>query len=627
MPDYNPNSIWKSKNPPPDPVSSVAKQMANDQASATPAQPAAPVFSSNGKRSGGHGLIWFAAVLIILLGVTAAAIVILKNKPTPQLALSFDAPTQALVGNPFILTVSYQNNSAQNITNAQLSVLLPDGLSFLGQSATQRVLETNIGDLAAGETTSTEFKVIATQNPNSVQHIQATMTYAAKDATANYQTTGQTDIAIGPAALTFTFAGSQNVFSGQIFPITINYSNQSAQDVSDAQFVMQYPPAFHFVSSSLPLMAGSNNNMWDLGRITAGASSSLTVAGTISGPASALYPFSATMNGTFQGQTYPVATQSTNIAIAQAPLSLALSMNGTSSYISSAGDQLLYTLTYTNTSNVTFQSAIVTAKLTGSMFDFSHLQTDGSFSSITNTITWNAANDRDLAAIAPGASGQLKFSLGTRGSYPIRLVSDKNFILKVVGTISSPTVPSNTAGGNGTQSIVELDNKVAGDITIQSKGYYRDPEGATASGPFPPKVNQATRYTIHWFLRNYATDVSSVTVSAYLQSGSTAVGDGTSTVPSSTVHYDPGTGLVTWTLPVVPATAGFLTKPLEATFQLENTPAVNQVGSEITLLGQTSLTGTDNFTGKTLSASDQAITSQLPDDPSVNNVSNKTVSP
>ena len=70
------------------------------------------------------------------------------------------------------------------------------------------------------------------------------------------------------------------------------------------------------------------------------------------------------------------------------------------------------------------------------MFDLSRLQTDGSFDSRSNTITWNAASVPGLASLAPGGSGSLNFTLDTKASFPVRLVSDKNFLLKVLAKSS-----------------------------------------------------------------------------------------------------------------------------------------------------------------------------------------------
>ncbi len=654
MATYNPNSIWGSKKkeyvyvpgkgPQPSsltgPQATAAAATGAEKPQDKPAEKPPIQQPGGGGESGGdggkksifkgHGLAWFAAGLIIMLGVAAAIVVFIKNRPIPQLTLTLSAPTQTFVGDPFILTVSFSNDSEQTLQDAQLSVLLPAGISFINEPQTQRVAEVNLPDIAAGNTSSTTFDVIATTNPNSVQHLQATMTYSSGNNTANqYEATGQTDIALGSAALGFSFNVPANVFSGQNFPITINYANQSPQDLTDGTFILNYPPALTIVSSSLPLVTGSTNEpgtiAWDLGKVIAGASSSFTVLANISGPANAPYPLNGTLQGSFEGQTYPVATQSTNVTIAQAPLSISIALNGTSSYIAGAGNELNYVLTYTNTSNITFQAPNITAKLTGTMFDFSQLHSDGSFNSISDTITWNAATDPQLASLAPGQSGSVNFELAAKANYPIKLPSDKDFVLKTVATISSPTVPPNTAGGTGTQSIAEMDTKVAGDVTVAAQGFFHDPSGIKNTGPYPPKVNQPTEYTVRWVLANYATDIDNVTVSAYLQSGSTFTGVATSSVASDTPVYDPGTGLVSWTIPHIAATTGVLGQPLEATFQISDTPAVNQVGQIVNLVGQTSLTATDDFTGETLSASDQPITTQLPDDASLDHVDNKTV--
>jgi hypothetical protein len=78
--------------------------------------------------------------------------------------------------------------------------------------------------------------------------------------------------------------------------------------------------------------------------------------------------------------------------------------------------------------------------------------------------------------------------------------------------------------------------------------------------------------------------------------------------------YDSQTGQVSWDIPSIPATTGLLGAPLEAIFQIEATPAVNQVGTDIPLLGATTLSATDLFTNLPLRATALAKTSALPDD-------------
>ena len=53
------------------------------------------------------------------------------------------------------------------------------------------------------------------------------------------------------------------------------------------------------------------------------------------------------------------------------------------------------------------------------------------------------------------------------------------------------------------------------------------------------------------------------------------------TVPASTtLACNPANGEVTWQVPFVAATTGITGKPLEAVFQVANTPAVNEVPIE-----------------------------------------------
>ena len=131
-------------------------------------------------------------------------------------------------------------------------------------------------------------------------------------------------------------------------------------------------------------------------------------------------------------------------------------------------------------------------------------------------------------------------------------------------------------------------------------------------------MDQPTDYTIHWDIANYATDATSVTVSAYLQSGTTFTGAATSTGLASTSlpTYNAGTGEVTWTIPSIPATTGAIGSPVTAIFQVSNTPAINQVGQRVTLMGPTTLTATDVYTGEAVTATAPAITTQLLNDPS-----------
>jgi hypothetical protein len=202
-------------------------------------------------------------------------------------------------------------------------------------------------------------------------------------------------------------------------------------------------------------------------------------------------------------------------------------------------------------------------------------------------------------------------------------VSDKNFTLTIAAEISSPTVPEGTSADR-TVSVANASNKVMGKTDIIAEALWRDAKaGILNTGPYPPKVNQPTQYTIHWKVVNYATDVSDIQVSAYLQAGVRFTGTVKSNIGTSPV-YDQNSGLITWNIPSLPATKGVISPPAEAIFQVEATPSSNQVNRDMPLMSETNLEAKDMFTGLQIQSKAPGVDTRIPTDTTVN-VSNRTV--
>jgi uncharacterized repeat protein (TIGR01451 family) len=637
MPDYNPNAIWGSKEkkyvyvPPGDPTSYTAapKGAQNMPPSGSPSP------GGNHDGNGGqkplsffhrHGLILFTIGIFVAIGLAVLIYYLLLPAPAPNIVISFSDPSSIIVGQPFPVVVTVSNESKSVIQNAQLNIMLPSSsLAFAsGTTPAQDVGIVSSGTINPPVT----IWLVATGNggtAGTTQTLNATLTYQVANAANTTFTTpaAGTALAIGTqSALSLSYSAPSAIFSGQNFDITVNYQNDTAEVLQGIQLQMQYPPAFRFVSSSTTAPTDAGDDTWNLGALAANATGTLVIEGNIVGPANTQYQLTGTIGATFSGQNYLAASAPVSFTVTPSPLSLALTLNNTSTYIAKLGDSLNYTLTYTNNSNVTFKNVNVSATLAGAMYDFSSLQTDGSFNSKTNTIAWSAANTPTLASLAPGQSGSVTFTVSTLSAFPTKLVSEgyKNYSLGVTAQAVSPTVIPNAAGTN-TTSVTAMTSKVGGEITLAANGYYKEASSSIANtGPYPPTVDQPTKYTIHWDIANYATDATSVTVSAYLQSGTTFTGAATSTGLASTSlpTYNAGTGLVIWTIPFIPATTGVIRPPVTAIFQVSNTPAVNQDGQTVTLLGPTTLTATDVYTGAAIQATAAAITTRLPNDPYAN---------
>ena len=607
----------------------VTPQAQPPQRASAPAAPERDVRETEDMEpQGNHILLWFSIVCMVLVAGGALYFFFLRPSTGPNVSIEFTNPSQILVGEPFPLTIALTNYSSNILKNATLSIVLPDNVSFVGQSPSQRVMEQVLGDIGPGSINKFngdgDANIIVTGDPSTIKHIDAKLTYSTDAAPrTQFETDGGVDLAIGGPAITLNIAPPASVFSGQNFDTAVTYTNNTSQSFQNVQLSLQYPPSFSFVRSSMPT-DNAGNDSWNLGTIPPGGTGNLTVTGNVVGPEKAIYSMGGNMAGTVMGYTYPLTQGTGSLGIGTSPLGLTVALNNTGNYVAGLGDTLNYVLTYTNNSNVTFQNLSLQAALVGDMFDFSTLQSQGSFNSITDVITWYAANVPQLLNLAPGQSGSVSFEVKTRSSYPIRLLSDKNYALDVNAQISSPTVPPGT-NGSSTVSASDVENKVGGSVTLAAPGYWRDASsGILNSGPYPPKVNQATQYTIHWAITNYSTDIQNVTVSASLQSGTTCTGVVKSNVASAP-SCNAATGLITWTIPTVPATTGITGPPAEAIFQVQNTPAVNQVNRSVTLLGPTTLQATDAFTGATYNLSAAAVTTALPDDTTISGSVDRSV--
>lgn len=559
-----------------------------------------------------------AGVLVLVLILVAFGVYYFYfRQEQPSVSLEFSSPGEVLVGSPFTLSVSYSNYSDKIFKDAKLSLFLPEGVSFLGQPQGQRVTEMAIGDVGPGSINKENFNLIVLNGAQSLKHISAKFTYSAYSgssySSAQFQNQTEMDLAVGQPAISLSFNSPQNVFSGEDFDITVNYQNNSSQDFKNLILKVDYPNIFQYEKSDI--QPSSDNDAWrfDLGK---GASGKLTVTGSIVGAPQSFFGIKGTVTANFLSENYDIETETASVMISNSPLSLDISLNNSDNYIARVGDRLVYTFHYKNNSTVTLENISLRASLVGQLFDFSKINTSASFNPLTNVFTWMAANTPALASLGPGEDGSLTMELAAKNSFPIRRVSDKNYLLKVQAQVESPTVPPDTAAQK-TLSLAKMETKVAGKTDIQAKAYWRDASsGILNKGPYPPRVNQPTQYTIHWIVANYGTDVSGVNVSAFLQSGARWTGNVKSNVASAPV-YDQNSGRVSWGIGDLSAGTGVISAPPEAVFQVELTPNISQLNQILPILSETKLQANDNFTSSTIESSAPVADTSLPDDKTI----------
>ena len=385
------------------------------------------------------------------------------------------------------------------------------------------------------------------------------------------------------------------------FEIEINYQNISDIDFSNVELELQYSKSFIF--SDADPKPSANNNLWKIGNLAKKSPAKVIVfSGKALGAEQSFFEIKSVLRAEFAGQKYLINEKIISVNIAPSPLFLNISVNDQPNYLAFPNGDLKYKIIARNNSDIGLNDMVIKARLVGEMFDFKSLKTGGFFNSKDNTITWNVANSPELRLFSPNSEGWNEFEIRLKDSYPIKRIGDKNFVLKIEAEISSPTVPYYVASDK-TIGFAKSEIKVAGFAVISAEADF-------LKGFSPPKVDKPSTYLIRWAIANYSTDISNIEVKAYLQSGARWLGQAksnTNSIPS----YNERTQEIIWLIDKIPATKGIISKPIEATFQIEVTPNTIQIGQNLPLLSETTFRAFDEFAKIELKNTAKDLNTQL----------------
>lgn len=559
---------------------------------------------------------WVAAGAIGILVIGGIAFFTLGSGGTSQgLQITFSTPVRVLIGTPFEVKITVKNNSRNILRKAKLSLELPKEIAFVSDGVDRRIEARELGDLGVQGSTEGTFTIVAAAGENSIKEIKAVVSYLPTEGDSRFERNAVTNIEVGGSSIAMDLSMPQKVFGGEEFEVKLSYQNVSEGDVEDVRLRFEFPPTFQYKSASLEPAAGGAST-WELGDLRQRSEGSIIIRGSLSGPEKTLYEFKGHLEKRLGGRTYAISEKSGQIEILESPLALSITANGSPYSLARRGANISYAIKYTNNTEVGLRDVIIKARIIGEMVDLQEIRSKGVFRSIDNTIIWTAANEPGLDVLLPNSTGEVSLSVGLRDTYPIERLSDKHFVVRLEAEIESPTVPP-FVNAERTVGVAQLTTKVVGDFAFDQKAYFRDAaSGILNKGPFPPKADNPTQFTVHWQVKNYSNDLRDLEVRAFLGGNVRFTGEVKSTngiLPS----YNNRTQEIVWSVPDVPATKGILDAPLETIFQVELTPSTNQINTSPILVRSTEALAVDAFTGVALERKVDQVTTKLPDDSTV----------
>jgi hypothetical protein len=558
------------------------------------------------------------------LGIAIGAVVLLAAGYEIKQALfsesavtvSVSGPTRTDSGKTATFEIDYKNNNFTSLNNAILEITYPQAITptnnpgFKADSPTSGSF--SLGTIGARGGGKMLFNVRAYSPQGALVYLKAQLQYGSALSASRYAADNQLGVTVAQAAVDFEIQAPQTISSGDEADYQITYRNIGSQPQENLKVKISYPAGFTFSSATPP--ASESNDTWYVRELQPGASGKIVVNGTLAGNRGETKLAQADI-GTDQGGTFAsMSEQDASTQIADSPLAIAQTVNGLTSLTADAGENLLFNINFKNTGNIGLSNVIVTEKLASPVLDYTTLSLPGgSYDQNSQTITWKASDIPDLASLAPGQGGDIKFSVNVKSVIPVASANDQNFVISSLARIDSPDIPTPLAGNkivSGNQMDIKLNSKLILDV----KGYHNEPNAAIVNaGPLPPAVGQETTYTLHWRIANVSNAVSNAQVAAMLPTGVTYTGK---IYPADArLVYNSRTNALVWNVGNVSAGTGILTAPEEVIFQVAITPSPNQVNSQPPLLSASTLTAHDDFTGQDLKAAGGAKNTELQEDP------------
>ena len=530
---------------------------------------------------------------------------------------NISGPTQVASGQPITYQVSYWNNTSQILEDAVLVIRYPQDSLVTNDKVIQNI---NLGNIGVGGGGKQEISLAFVGGDKSIQKLQAVLSYKPQNTTSTFENEAIKEVAINGSALNIDFKAPETVLPNIRNAYVIHYKNTTGNVIDNVSIEANYPQNFSFTSSDVTPARG--NNVWNLGDLNPNEEGDIAVVGVLRNAENANFEFSIGVNSKGLSSTgtngkekfFKFNSISSQINLTALPIEMNISVNNQPTITVNPGDFLQFKISYKNNASIALSTVVLKAKLEGLMYDFSTLKTSGFYSGADNTITWNAGNVSVFKNLGPGESGELELQINVKPLYIVRTFRDKNFLLKVLATMETPTVPPSLSVKSLSVSN-DLSLKINTKAELKTKGYYYD-ASLKNSGPLPPRVNQTTTYTVHWVVSNYSNDIDNVVVKTILPEGigwlNKKAGSG-----AATLEYNDRTNELTWNIGKLLSGVGVLLDSHEVIFQVSLTPSVKNVNTVMSVIGDSNLTAEDTFTGTNITAMAPALKTNMPDDPGV----------
>jgi len=531
------------------------------------------------------------AILFLIGGTVYKIRVFLFNDNNISVAIS--GPKDVPSAEETIFTLTYANNNLSTLENASLSFSYPE--TFSPEITHTMQVDGHTAKIIIGDVPSRTEKKVTIRGKfygsrGKTEDLQVIFRYSLKNTSAVLEKKKNFPVTIATSPFLFEITAPLESVSDQEVEYVIDYKNTSDKQFSNTRIKLVYPEGFQLLNAEPRPSEG--NNIWYIGNFPQNSEGKIVLRGMLTGLQKEYKTIQGNI-GFFEGSENTFVTYGSHERQTQmvaSPLVLSQTVNGKNDILVSANDVLQYNIQYENTGNLGLRDAIIVVEIDPTLLDIHSLDIkNGSYNASQKLIVWKASDVPNLKMIQPGAKGSVVFS--ARVLSDLSFMQGKNLTIKTVAKIDSPDIPT-PIGKNKIIGSNTLLIKLQSFVDLRGVVLYADAI-LPNTGPIPPVVGQETSYSIHLKPINTQNNLKNARVVVTFPTN--IVYRGKYSPQNENISYNERNNELIWELGTLAPTEN---NKRELVLQVAVTPAVYEVGRNLTLMNTAVLSGEDTFTGE-----------------------------
>lgn len=557
------------------------------------------------------------SIIFFVLASGYAAYRFTTNKTTysdDHIAMDVSGPISIAGGEALKLDVHIVNNNPTPLRVVDMVVKYPDGTKTVENvSDDLTVTREGLGTISSGEIVQRTLNAVFFGEENAKKQVEIILEYKVPNSDAVFEKKKTYDVVLSGSPIRVTVESLKEIQANQIAQLEVTVTSNSNKTIKDVLVRAEYPFGFTYKESD-PKPA-NDTNVWNLGELQPQQVKKILVKGSIEGQNEEERVIKFTTGIKDQNdekQVGVVLSKADYTILIKRPffaVNLAIGGDASSDVVIKSGDLIMAGLNWKNNLPTILNDVQIEAKFTGPSLRRSSVNAErGFYRSLDNTLFWSSETYPKFSMLDAGDTGNVGFNFSTyknAGEGQLFKNPELGLVITVKGNrITDNNVPEEI------KSTITKRIKVMTDIFVAAGSYFS--EGPFQNtGPFPPKQEQLTTYTVQLGVSNTANAVRNARIVAKVPSY--VEWKNVFAPANEKVTYDQVSREFIWNIGDIAPGVGFASDKRVLNTQVGFFPSLSQVGTTPYLLTEIYFEGVDTFTGRAIRQEIPVITINISD--------------